>query len=78
MKQMGLWGSKVPSFVVFSQPASYKALVKIIIMGELPFRFLEHRGFIGFMIISQTHFAMPYRQTLAKDCWLLNENERIK
>lgn len=74
----GVIGSKVPSFMPFSQPATRKGLVEMIIMDELPFRFVEHRGFIRFMSIAQPRFAIPCRQTVAKDCLELYEDERSK
>ncbi|KAL1223809.1 putative AC transposase [Cardamine amara subsp. amara] len=74
----GVVGSKVPSYIAFSQQVTRKALVEMIIMDELPFRFVEHRGFRRFMSIAQPRFDIPCRQTVARDCLQLYEDERSK
>lgn len=63
--------SKVASFLAFSQTGTRKALVEMIIMDELPFRFVERKGFRRFMSIAQPRFEIPCRKTVAKDCLLI-------
>lgn len=74
----GRVGSNVSSLLAFSQSASRKALVEMIIMDELPFRFVEHKGFIRFMQISQPLFVMPCRKTVTRDALEIFEEERSK
>ncbi|KAL1223788.1 Zinc finger BED domain-containing protein RICESLEEPER 2 [Cardamine amara subsp. amara] len=50
----------------------------MIIMDELPFRFVEHRGFRRFMSVAQPRFDIPCHQTVARDCLQLYEDERGK
>ncbi|CAN7075043.1 unnamed protein product [Brassica oleracea var. botrytis] len=74
----GSSGSKIPSFLAFSQPATRKALVEMVIMDELPFRFVERKGFKRFMSVAQPRFAIPCRKTIAKDCLVIFEEEKSK
>lgn len=74
----GISGSKVPSFLAFSQPATRKSLVEMVIMDELPFRFVEPKGFKRFMSVAQPRFDIPCRKTVAKDCLVVFEEERSK
>ena len=49
------------------------ALARMIIVDELPFRFLEHDSFIYFMGVVEPRFPVPSRLMVVKDCiklWL--------
>ena len=43
------------------------ALARMIIVDELPFRFVEHEGFIYYMNVVEPRFPIPSRVTVAKD-----------
>jgi len=51
---------------------------KMIIMDELPFRFVENAGFRQMMSICCPTINMPSRITVAKDIYELYVNERVK
>ena len=40
------------------------ALARMIIVDELPFRFVEHDGFIYFMGVVEPRFPVPSRLTI--------------
>ena len=49
------------------------ALARMIIVDELPFRFVEHDGFIYFIGVVEPRFPVPSRLIMARDCiklWL--------
>ena len=52
------------------------ALARMIIVDELPFRFVEHGGFIDFMAEVEHRFEVPSRVTVARDCLGLYIRER--
>ncbi|CAN1789273.1 Putative AC transposase [Linum perenne] len=54
---------------VFNQRAILVALAKMIIIDELPFRFVEHDGFRRFMIICCPDFRIPCRKTIRSECF---------
>uniref|UniRef100_A0A2N9IQB5 BED-type domain-containing protein n=1 Tax=Fagus sylvatica TaxID=28930 RepID=A0A2N9IQB5_FAGSY len=54
------------------------ALARMIIVDELPFRFVEHEGFIYYMNVVEPRFPIPSRVTVAKDCMKLYLDERKK
>ena len=43
------------------------ALARMIIVDELPFRFVEHESFIYYMNVVDPRFPIPSRVTVAKD-----------
>ncbi|KAL2903417.1 Zinc finger BED domain-containing protein RICESLEEPER 2 [Bienertia sinuspersici] len=53
----------------FKQEESQKAFAKMILMDELPFRFVEREGFRHFMSIAQPNFVFPSRWMVARDCY---------
>ncbi|OMP00267.1 hypothetical protein CCACVL1_03412 [Corchorus capsularis] len=55
----------------FSQEATRKVVATMIIIDELPFRFVEAKGFRHAMKTTQPKFVMPSRKTIAKDCFQL-------
>jgi hypothetical protein len=54
------------------------ALARMIIVDELPFKFVEHEGFNYYMNVVESRFPIPSRVTIAKDCMKLYLNERKK
>ncbi|CAN1789422.1 Zinc finger BED domain-containing protein RICESLEEPER 2 [Linum perenne] len=54
---------------VFNQRAIVVALAEMIIIDELPFRFVEHDGFTRFMIICCPDFRIPCRKTIRTECF---------
>ncbi|CAN1132745.1 Putative AC9 transposase [Linum perenne] len=40
----------------------------MIIMDELPFRFVEHDAFRGFVFVACPRFKIPCRKTIREDC----------
>jgi len=57
-----------------------QALVKMIVIDELPFNFIEGKGFILFYRTMQSRFDIPSRFTIMRDCLKLyiEENERLR
>ena len=54
------------------------ALARMIIVDELPFRFVEHDGFIYFMGVFEPRFPMPSHLTVARDYIKIWFGEREK
>ena len=52
------------------------ALARIITADELPFRFVEHSGFIDFMAEVEPRFEIPSRVTIVRDCLKLYIREK--
>ncbi|KAM3217358.1 hypothetical protein P3L10_026801 [Capsicum annuum] len=52
----------------------------MIILNELPFRFVEREGFKHFVNILQPQFRIPSRKTVTRDCFDLygEEKHRLK
>ena len=50
----------------------------MIIVDELPFRFVKHEGFNYYMNMVEHRFSIPSRVTVAKDCMKLYLNKRKK
>ncbi|KAK5793858.1 hypothetical protein PVK06_035023 [Gossypium arboreum] len=53
---------------VFDKDAVRKALVRMIIMNELPFKIVEGEGFKYFLSIACPRFSLPSRWTIRRDC----------
>ncbi|CAN1762015.1 Zinc finger BED domain-containing protein RICESLEEPER 2 [Linum perenne] len=49
---------------IFNQRACVVALAEMIIVDELPFRFVEHAGFIRFVVVCCPDFRIPSRKTI--------------
>ncbi|KAE8654273.1 hypothetical protein F3Y22_tig00117056pilonHSYRG01275 [Hibiscus syriacus] len=64
-------GSSVLTSVHFDVDACRQALARMIIMDELPFKFVEREGFRYFMSIVQPKLPIPGRISAARDCWSL-------
>ncbi|XP_019170565.1 PREDICTED: zinc finger BED domain-containing protein RICESLEEPER 2-like [Ipomoea nil] len=68
--ELGTW--------VFNQEAIRRALVEMIIIDELPFRFVEGPGFRKFIMVACPRFKIPSRWTISRDINLIYEEERLK
>ena len=57
-----------------------QALVKMVIIDELPFNFVEGKGFRLFSRTMQPRFDIPSRFTIMRDCLKLyvEEKERLR
>ncbi|KAI3469071.1 hypothetical protein Pfo_025734, partial [Paulownia fortunei] len=62
----------------FDQEAVRKALVRMIIVDELQFKFVENEGFKEFMSIACPQFFIPSRITITRDYLKMYFNERNK
>ena len=64
----------------FSVERLRMALAKMIIVDELPFRFVEHDRFIEFMASVEHRFKVLSRVTVARDCLKLyiRENDSLR
>ncbi|CAN1156342.1 Zinc finger BED domain-containing protein DAYSLEEPER [Linum perenne] len=54
------------------------ALAEMIIIDELPFMFVEHKGFIRFIGVCCPRFDIPSRKTIREDCFRLFIAGRVK
>lgn len=68
--------SKSPKTPIFDQEMLKKALVRMILKCDLPFRFVEKEGFIEFCLVWQPQFVMPSRTTIARHCYSVFLEER--
>ncbi|KAK8685344.1 hypothetical protein V6N13_041347 [Hibiscus sabdariffa] len=62
----------------FDQEASRKALAEMIVIGELPFKFVESEGFRRFMSVACPRFRIPSRLTITRDVYQLYLDEKAK
>ncbi len=62
----------------FEQQEGRKALVRMIIIDELPFKFVEGIGFRQYMKVCQPAHIIPSRTTVTKDCLQLYLHEKAK
>uniref|UniRef100_A0A7N0V4F3 Uncharacterized protein n=1 Tax=Kalanchoe fedtschenkoi TaxID=63787 RepID=A0A7N0V4F3_KALFE len=62
----------------FDQETTRKALVRMIIIYELPFRFLEREGFKGLMQVACPTFCILSRIIVARDCYQFYLDEVVK
>ncbi|KAJ9546987.1 hypothetical protein OSB04_019530 [Centaurea solstitialis] len=62
----------------FDQKACRKAIAKMIITDELPFKFVENEGFRKCMKKIQPLFSVPSRTTIWRDCYQLYLDEQAK
>ncbi|KAE8727288.1 hypothetical protein F3Y22_tig00005566pilonHSYRG00018 [Hibiscus syriacus] len=70
-KEDGQGGSSVLTSIHFDVDACRQALARMIIVDELPFKFVEGEGFRYFMSIVQPKLPIPGRISAARDCWSL-------
>ncbi|CAA0806372.1 Zinc finger BED domain-containing protein DAYSLEEPER [Striga hermonthica] len=62
----------------FDQEAIRSELARMVIVDELPFRFVEGDGFKNFMSVTQPRFKIPSRWTVSRDCYQLYLDEKLK
>ncbi|GER44259.1 HAT family dimerisation domain containing protein [Striga asiatica] len=62
----------------FDQEAIRSKLARMVIVDELPFRFVDGDGFKNFMSIAQPRFKIPSRWTVSRNCYQLYLNEKLK
>ena len=74
-RENGVGNAKFVS-VGFSKEACRKALVKMIIKDELPFKFVETEGFLEFMATCCPKLDVPSQRTIIRDILQLYENEK--
>nr|KJB10737.1 hypothetical protein B456_001G220000 [Gossypium raimondii] len=58
--------------------ACRKGLAQMIVIDELPFKFVESEGFKKFMFVACPRFHIPSRTTMTRDVYQLYLDERIK
>ncbi len=71
-------GEGVLGYWKFDEDAIRKALTFMIIVDELPFKFVENEGFKHMMSIACPRFRIPSRYTIARDCFSLYSDERTR
>nr|GEU40098.1 zinc finger BED domain-containing protein RICESLEEPER 2-like [Tanacetum cinerariifolium] len=62
----------------FDQKESKKALAHMLIVDELPFSFVERKGFRHYSKMNQPLFDVPCRGTTTQDCYKLYDEEKNK
>jgi len=62
----------------FSQQVCREACTKMLIIDELPFKFIENEGFRHFCSVSCPKFDPPSRVTVARDIYQLYLEEKKK
>ncbi|WCJ28511.1 hypothetical protein M5689_010207 [Euphorbia peplus] len=62
----------------FDQQACRESLAVMIIIDELPFKFVENEGYRKHMAIAQPRFKIPSRTTVARDVYQLYLNEKTR
>lgn len=63
---------------IFDYEKRRDGLAYMVIVDELPFRFVEGEGFKHFCSQMQNKFVVPSRITVARDCYKMIVNERLK
>ncbi|XP_019196303.1 PREDICTED: zinc finger BED domain-containing protein RICESLEEPER 2-like [Ipomoea nil] len=63
---------------VFNQESIRRALVEMIIIDELPFRFVEGICFRRFIVIACPRFIVPSRWNISRDILVVYDEERLK
>ncbi|RZB96104.1 putative AC transposase [Glycine soja] len=64
--------------VEFHQEFCTQALAKMIIIDELPFKFVENKGFGEFVTAFQPQFKIPSQITIVEDCMNLHRVAKAK
>ena len=59
----------------YSEEMIRLALARMIIIDELPFKFVEWQGFQEFMKIVEPWFPIPHRTTIARACVKIYSSE---
>uniref|UniRef100_A0A803N8F3 Uncharacterized protein n=1 Tax=Chenopodium quinoa TaxID=63459 RepID=A0A803N8F3_CHEQI len=68
------------SYVKYDPTVIRKALSEMVIVDELPFKFVEGVGFKQFCNVMEPRFHVPSRITVAKDCYetFLTQKRKLK
>ena len=74
-KRKGESGSNVLVVANYSEERIRLALARMIVIDELPFKFVEHQGFQEFMEIVEPRFPISYRTTIARACMKFYSSE---
>ncbi|XP_077228331.1 zinc finger BED domain-containing protein RICESLEEPER 1-like [Tasmannia lanceolata] len=61
----------------FDQELCREALNRMIIIDELPFKFVEREGFRHFCSVMQPRFKLIGRRTVARDCLAIHKGQAI-
>ena len=64
--------------VIFNQNDCRDALCRMVVIDELPFRFVGGLGFRSFCAVIQPRFVIPSRMTIARDVVHLYNSELEK
>nr|KJB76715.1 hypothetical protein B456_012G102500 [Gossypium raimondii] len=72
------WGEGNLSTWIFDQEACRKGLAQMILIDELPFKFVESEGFKKFMFVACPRFHIPSRTTMTRDVYQLYLDKRVK
>ena len=66
--------------VSYNESMCREALVRMIIVDKLPFKFVEHKGFRNYSNVLQPRFIVPTRTIVARDCirFYSIERDRLK
>ncbi|XP_012438656.2 zinc finger BED domain-containing protein RICESLEEPER 2-like [Gossypium raimondii] len=62
----------------FDQEACRKGVAQMIVIDELPLKFVESEGFKKFMFVTCPRFHIPSRTTMTRDVYQLYLDERFK
>ncbi|KAG2716730.1 hypothetical protein I3760_03G141700 [Carya illinoinensis] len=63
----GAGGSTLKGYTKYNSDECRRKLARMIIMDELPFQFVESKGFQEFVQELEPRFVLPSRHTVAKD-----------
>ena len=74
-KREGESGSNVLMIADYSEERIRLALARMIIIDELPFKFVEHQGFQEFMEIVDPRFPIPHHTTIVRACMKIYSSE---
>ena len=59
----------------YSEERIRLVLARMIIIDELPFKFVKRQGFQEFMKIVELRFPIPHRTTIARACMKIYSSE---
>ena len=74
-KREGESGSNVLVVANYSEERIRLALARMIVIDEMPFKFVEHQGFQEFMEIVEPWLPIPHRITIARACMKIYSSE---
>ena len=62
----------------FNQDVVRKGVADMVIVNELPFRFVDGKGFKNCMALTCPRFHVPSRWTIFRDCYKIYVDEKVK